>query len=172
MTGERLDVDLELHKLIEAHRKSLGESRYEIVSRVLRQALQGAPGGADTRLAMPRVNRPARRRGHYAFRLFGRDFHERSLKLVLRRIIREIEKEHPGFIEKLAIYRTPRGRRIVARRPEEIYPGRPDLATDFAEKLNGQWWYDTNISSATLKRYVARIAEIVGLEAGDIELLF
>ncbi len=166
-----IDVDLALHKLIEANRRSLSETHYQIVSRVLRNALTQQET-AHLPPVTPRLNRPSRKRGFYRFRLFGHEHEERSLKLVLKSIILEIEKRHRGFLEKLAAHRTPKGRRIVARKPEELYPGRPDLAETHAERLNASWWFDTNISVRQLKRYVERIIEIAGLDETDVMLHF
>jgi hypothetical protein len=169
MLANVIPIDLEMHKLIEANRRSLDEKQVEIVRRVLRHS--GRSGG-EVPIAPP--ERQPRSRGRYEFKLFGSGRETGSLKSVLKTVILAVADRQPQFVEKLSRYRTQRGRRIVARTPHEIYPGRPQLVEQgLAEQLDDKWWYDTNISKESCKRYLNTICEIARLEFGkDLSLNF
>jgi hypothetical protein len=164
MTPRAIPLDIELHRLIEGRRISFEESPLEIVKRVFRT--NGA-GSNRPEAALPEISneqpsvRLPRRGGTYELTIFSKKIEVHSLKDVLRDAILVIEREKPGFIEKLALHRTSRGRRIVARKPEEIYPGKPQLV-HCAEKLDNRWWYDTNVSKNQCQRYLGVFAQIGG----------
>jgi hypothetical protein len=165
-----MEVDLELHKAIEKHRCALDESQTDIVRRVI---ISGR-GSFNSPVAEPAVEPPgrvrlARRGGNYRVVILGTSLEAQSLKDVLKKAILLAESEKPGFVEKLAAHRTPRGRRIVARKPEEIYPGNPELVANCAEKLDQKWWYDTNISFDQCQRYLNTLAQVGGFREPRLE---
>jgi hypothetical protein len=164
--AEVIEVDLPLHRLIEARRQSFDETRYQIVMRAL---------GGDTSLSskdgVPTINpsaearpRHSRRGGTYKLVIFGKHVEAHSLKEVLKTAILLADEDRPGFIDKLAQHRTSRGRRIVARKAEEIYPGKPGLVANCAERLDNKWWFDTNISNAQCQRYLGILAQVGGFK--------
>lgn len=167
-----LPIDLVLHKAIEAHRVNMSESQLDIVKRVF-----GVNGGesfssiSDTDVQSLRV-RHGRRGGDYEFVINGETLVRHSLKEVLKTVILAMEKTKKGTIERIATYRTPRGRRVVSRKNVEIYPGNLELVKNSAEKLNAEWWYDTNISNNQLKRYIQKILEWSGFERSFVHLKF
>lgn len=166
----RMEVDLEFHKAIERHRHSLDETHEDIVRRVITS--EGKP--VISPVAEPAVGPPgrvrlARRGGDYRVLILGESLEAQSLKDVLKRAILRAESANPGFIEKLASHRTPRGRRIVARKAEEIYPGNPELVANCAERLDPKWWYDTNVSFAQCQRYLNTLAQIGGFREPRLE---
>lgn len=166
MTSQHLPIDLDLHKAIEAHRQSLEESQVTIVKRVLGIAtsLSGAASPSDSERSADdslatRVRLP-RRGGTYRVQMFEQVLEAHSLKETLKKAILLAEEKTPGFIEKLALHRTSRGRRIVARKPAELYPGKPTLVENCAEQLDQKWWYDTNISKAQCRKYLGVLAQV------------
>jgi hypothetical protein len=172
MSANAIPIDLELHKLIEANRRTLDELQVEIVRRVLRENL--TPDKPQIELPAAKTGRRSRAGGIYEFKLLGNNYSEGSLKSVLKTVILAIADRQPEFVEQLSRYRTQRGRHIVAKTPHEIYPGRPQLVEQgYAEQLNKIWWFDTNISRDGCKRYLLTICEIAGLNfGGDLELDF
>lgn len=167
MAASSIPVDLELHKAIEACRLTLEESQAEIVKRVL-----GVSGQAQTRASsdlssFPKV-RHSRRGGEYRIQILGRTIETYSLKEALKQAILLAEEKKPGFVEKLALHRTSRGRRIVARKPEELYPGKPQLVENCAERLDARWWYDTNISNDQCQRYLNILGQIGSFPAPQL----
>jgi mRNA-degrading endonuclease RelE of RelBE toxin-antitoxin system len=132
-----MEVDLELHKAIERHRRSLDETHADIVQRVITSEGRPVISPIDEPAIEPpgRVRR-ARRGGDYRALILGESLEAQSLKDILKKSILRADSIKPGLIERLAAHRTTRGRRIVARKPDEIYPGNPQLVANCAEKLD------------------------------------
>ncbi len=162
---KQIDVDLDVHKAIEARRLSFGETENQILRRVFEI---GMPATVSVRGVEPR-ERPSRRGGNYKSKLFGKEITSGSLKEVLKAAMLGIESQNPGFLEKLGGHRTVRGRRIVARKPEELYPGKPQLVENCAERLDSKWWFDTNVSFNQTRRYLRAIADIAGIKELTVE---
>lgn len=73
----------------------------------------------------------------------------------------------PTFLERFAARpKHGRTRRYVARSPGELYPGRPDLAREFFEKLKSGWFVGTNVSHAAIRQIVEMACEVAGLRYG------
>jgi len=86
-----------------------------------------------------------------------------SLKELLRLVILVCGKDRPRFLPVLAEARTTRGgRHIIAATPEAVYPESPHLA-EYAEKLNEDWWYDTNVGQGQVAAYFKQIAKLARL---------
>ena len=101
----------------------------------------------------------------------------RSAKDVVLGILRELETRQPGFLERCARHEDNlgRSRSYIARRPEELYPERPDLARDpgmHAEIVSG-WYLMTNFSNPVKRSIIALAARVSGtrLEEGADYLL-
>ncbi|HEX3653977.1 MAG TPA: hypothetical protein VHU18_14250 [Rhizomicrobium sp.] len=161
----KIEVDLEVHKAIEAERQSFTESANDILRRIFRLRKEGSTNGHQ--VPEPK-QRSARRGGNYKLRIVSKETAHRSLKEVLRGALTGVESQQHGFLEKLAGHRTTRGRRIVARKADELYPGNPQLVENCAERLDSRWWFDTNVSLNQAKRYLRTISDISGIK--DIEL--
>jgi hypothetical protein len=161
-----VEVDLEVHKAIEARRLSFAESQNDILKRTLcSDQRQPQIPASDSG---PR-EKPSRRGGSYELTLSGKKIACRSLKEVLKAAMLGIEGLHSGFLDKLAGHRTVRGRRIVARKPEELYPGKPSLVENCAERLDARWWYDTNVSFNQTRRYLRTMKDMSGIKELGVE---
>lgn len=169
---QSIEVDLELHKLIENARISLEESRRAIIVRALRGTTKHSQ--AEESAAYSVVPRASRSRGIYELCVFGESYKEGSLKGVLKTVLLKLADRDDGFLEAMSRIRTQRGRHIVARTPHEVYPGRPQLVkAGCAEQLDVRWYFDTNISKNGLKRYVELICDAAGVAYGsDVTLSF
>ena len=169
MNRQTIEIDIDVYKAIEARRISFAESANEILRR---QFDIGSDRNSDPSAGLSRPilgDRKRRRSGSYTVTWAGGEVSGLSLKDVLKKTILAQEKKSPGFLETLSRHRTSRGRRIVARKPEELYPGNPHLIEQGAERLDGRWWLDTNISTGQCQRYLDVIGELSKVEAIKLE---
>lgn len=59
-----------------------------------------------------------------------------------------------------------RSRRYLARNPNDLYPGRPDLSRDHSVKLDSGWWVSTNHSRDTIIKIVQMVCEVANVQFG------
>lgn len=151
-----IEIDLDVNKAIEAGRIGFEESPNEILRRLLGIDLR--PRDTDAR-PIPRAPRSS---GAYSTTIGSATIEANSLKELLRRAILLCEKLQPGFIEQLSRQSTRRGRHIVATTPGGLYPKSPQLM-EFGERLNGEWWYDTNVGRSQVLAYLKQFAQLLQL---------
>jgi len=163
-----IEIDLDVYKGIEARRISFDESHNDILRGDY--GVHGIAHRAAAQIGALPIGRAkqSRRSGNYAAAWLGGDVRATSLKSLLKGTILELAKSRPGFIDELSKHRTSRGRRIVARKAEELYPNNPQLVEHGAEQLDSRWWYDTNVSTGQCSKYLAVIGELSGV--GNIAL--
>lgn len=147
-----VDIDIEVNRAIEAGRVDSEESANEILRRLL---------GIDAR---PIVRRERRERssGAYSTVLGDTPIEANSLKELLRRVILAGAKIRPDFIEALAVAPTAKGRYIVARTPQGVYPRNSHLV-EYAAKLDEVWWYDSNVGRSQVAAYLRKFAKMLNL---------
>ena len=82
-------------------------------------------------------------------------------------LLRELAQEDSSFLQRCAQHPDAQGRtrRYIARTPEELYPGRPDLQ-DLREELPGGWLVATNLNNVLKKSIIRLAAEVAGLTFG------
>lgn len=153
-----IEIDLDVNKAIEAGRIGFDESPNEILRRLLGIDLR--PRNADVR-PIPRAPRSS---GAYSSTIGPATIEANSLKELLRRAILLGEKLQPGFIDRLSRQPTPKGRHIVATSPTGLYPKSPQLV-EFGERLNSEWWYDTNVGRNQVLAYLRQFAQLLQLTA-------
>ncbi len=151
-----VEIDLDVNKAIEAGRTGFEESPNQILRRLLGIDLR--PRDADAR-AVPRAPRS---NGAYSTTIGSATIEANSLKELLRRAILLCEKLQPGFIERLSHQSTPKGRHIVATTVSGLYPKSPQLM-EFGERLDGDWWYDTNVGRGQVLAYLKQFAQLLQL---------
>jgi len=101
------------------------------------------------------------------FVLDGRFYSARNARDVLVRTFDALAERDSTFLERFAsLPKHGRTRRYVARTPEELYPGRADLAREHSARLKSGWWIGTNVSRATIKRIIEMAGDVVGLKYG------
>lgn len=109
------------------------------------------------------VGSPARNVG---FVFNGKHYPAQSARDVLVSVFEELSKRDPTFLERFAsLPRHGRTRRYLARSPEELYPGRPDLAHE-SKQLNSGWWLGTNLSRASIERIIKMACEVAQIDYG------
>jgi hypothetical protein len=151
---KKIEIDLDVNKEIETGRIGFDESPNQILRRLLGIDLRPRDAGARS---VPRATRSS---GAYSTTIGSATIEANSLKELLRRAILLCEKLQPGFIEQLSGQSTRRGRHIVAKSADELYPKSPQL-TGYAERINGDWWYDTNVGRAQVLSYLKQFAQLL-----------
>lgn len=157
MAFTHIPIDLDVYKALEANRISFDEPHNLILRRIL-----GVRGTAPEQ-SPPDRERSLRSSGEYDLRILDETVRVRSLREALSTALLRVEGAQPGFLEKLTGRPTARGRRIVARKPEDIYPNKPQLI-QHAARLNSEWYFDTNISRRACERYLVTVGLVAGIE--------
>ena len=147
-----VEVDIDVNRVIEAGRLEFDETHNQILRRLL---------SIDTGPVVPRVG-VARSSGAYSTVIGKTPVEANGLKELLRRVILLCAKIHPGFVDELSRMPTPRGRFIVARTPEGLYPHSRHLA-GHAERLDADWWYDNNVGRDQVASYFRKFAILLRL---------
>lgn len=99
--------------------------------------------------------------------LLGKRYEYNNAKDAMILVLRELAMRDPTFLERCAQHPDAQGRkrRYIARRPEELYPDRPDL-WEYHQELPGGWFVGTNLNNV-LKGTIIRLAtEVAGLKFG------
>lgn len=91
----------------------------------------------------------------------------RNGREVLVAVFETLAKRDSTFLERFAARpKHGRTRRYLARSPEELYPGRPDLAHEHSFKLQSGWHIGTNVSHAQIERIIEMACEVSGVRFG------
>lgn len=79
----------------------------------------------------------------------------------------DLAERDPTFFERFAaLPRHGRKRRYLARRPENLYPDRPDLARDHSIEVRPGWWMGTNVSVSRIEKIIRMACNVAGLKYG------
>lgn len=101
------------------------------------------------------------------FSLEGRFTSCRNGREVLSKVFEALTFRDPTFPERFAARpKHGRTRRYLARTPEELYPGRPDLAREHSSRLTSGWFVGTNVSKAQIERIVEMCCEVANIRLG------
>jgi len=124
-----------------------------------------APAATTVRPAVP-PQRPALQSGTgYSFE--GRFVACRNGREVLIGVFEAFAQRDQSFLERFAARpKHGRTRRYLARAPEELYPGRPDLAREHFYRLQSGWYVGTNVSHAQIERIIEMACEVARLRYG------
>ena len=153
-------IDIEVHRAIESRRQSFAQSENDILREVF--GILPQPPSPPKR---PR--RPGRViSGRYAFVLLEERVEEDSLKAAYMSCLRELATLDPQLLERLSEKKT-KARRIVARKPEDLYLKTPKLAEKHAEQLMDQWWVDTNLSQPQCESRLEVACHVAGITFGS-----
>lgn len=104
----------------------------------------------------------------YGFILNGASHSAVNARDVMVQVFESFTERDSTFIERFAaLPKHGRKRRYVAARPEELYPGRPDLAVDASYQLRSGWWIGTNASKAAIAKIIEMACEVAGVTFGS-----
>jgi hypothetical protein len=83
----------------------------------------------------------------------------------LRTALLALQGRDAGFLQRLSKKQV-KSRRIVARRPEDLFINSPHLAADYAERLIDGWFFDTNLSSTQVQLRLGVACQVAGITFG------
>ncbi|MBY0473499.1 MAG: hypothetical protein K2Q13_00375 [Nitrosomonas sp.] len=101
------------------------------------------------------------------FVIEGRQYTTRSAREVLEGVFEALHERDATILERFAaLPQHGRTRRYLAKNPNDLYPGRPDLVRDHSMQLTSGWWLSTNHSRATIKRIIEMACDVAHLKYG------
>ena len=101
------------------------------------------------------------------FVLDGQSFAARNALDVLKGVFEALAKRDAGILERFAaLPKHGRTRRYLARNSNDLYPGRPDLVSEYSIQLKSGWWLSTNHSRATIERIIEMACDVAHLKYG------
>jgi predicted type IV restriction endonuclease len=118
---------------------------------------------------VPQTARPAPSNPHGAigFSLDGHFTVCRNGRDLLVHAFEALSVRDATFLDRFAARpKHGRTRRYLARTPEELYPGRPDLAREHSARLKSGWFIGTNVSKAQIERIVEMGCEVAHIRFG------
>jgi hypothetical protein len=101
------------------------------------------------------------------YTLDGRFVPCRNGREVLVGVFEALAKRDPTFLDRFAARpKHGRTRRYLARSPDDLYPGRPDLAREHYAQLQSGWYVGTNVSHAAIGRIIEMACEVARIRFG------
>ncbi len=96
----------------------------------------------------------------------------RSGREVLVAVFEAFARRDPTFLERFAARpKHGRTRRYLARVPDDLYPGRADLASEHSHRLTSGWFVGTNVSRAQIEKIVQMACEVMPVRFGrDLQI--
>lgn len=162
----KVEISLDTWRAIEAARMSFAESHDEIIARAF-CGRRARPARDPARMD---VAKAGRRRGKVTLGIFGRVQPVANLKAGYVAALGALVRHKPSLFELLAHEGGPR-RRWIARNADDLYPGSPHLAADFAFPILPGWYLDTNVSRVQIARRLEVACTLSGYRLGkDIVL--
>ncbi len=115
----------------------------------------------------PVASAPNARPGGTGYTLAGRFVACRNGREVLAGVFEDLAKRDSTFLERFAARpKHGRTRRYLARSPDELYPGRPDLAREHFFRLQSGWYLGTNVSHAQIEKIIEMACEVSKVQFG------
>jgi predicted type IV restriction endonuclease len=107
------------------------------------------------------------------FTLYGQTYRCKSAVDAYMKVLGKLADRDPKFLERFAAYPKGRGKRpYLARSPEELYPGSPDLINK-ARELKPGWWVDANLSNQQKATLIRMACDVAGVQYGtDLRINF
>lgn len=139
------------------------------ISTIRAQQSIAAPSSASTFFQTAPTIHPTTTGGTQSIGFVLKDVHHSATngRDVMQRVFEELTKLDPSFPERFsALPRHGRTRRYLARKPEDLYPGRPDLSREHSLQLKSGWWLGTNHSRATIMQIIEMACGVAGLKYG------
>lgn len=181
MKTKMIEIDTETNSLIERERRDFSEMPNDIIKRCLGSTLSKTETlevSAPTKAAFPSAEKPitrsrtTRSTGSYDFELLGKEYSKESLKSAYVTCLRAMKTRDAQFYVRLS-EETTNARRLIARDPTALYIKTPSLAERHAEKLDGEWYVDLNLSEQQVIQRLKTACRVAGLNfERDLKLRF
>lgn len=163
LCGFKPDVDTVAKFL----RESVGLRSAVTVPHTTTGRLPSAPTPTPPPARVPTANPPLPRPSSVGYTLDGRFTSSRNGREVLVAVFEEFAARDASFLERFAARPIHgRTRRYLARTPEELYPGRADLARAHSFKLKSNWYVGINVSHAQIERIIEMACEVARVKYG------
>lgn len=105
--------------------------------------------------------------GSVGFVFNGQRYPARNARDVLVSVFETLAQRDGTFFERFAaLPKHGRTRRYLAKTPEELYPGRPDLSHEHSTQLSSGWWLGTNVSRAQIERIIEMACDVARIKYG------
>ena len=105
--------------------------------------------------------------GAVGYVINGQRYPARNARDVMVSVFEALSQRDATFLERFAaLPKHGRTRRYLARSPEELYPGRPDLSREHSTQLSSGWWLGTNVSRAAIERIIEMACEVARINYG------
>src|SRR5215210_2429515 len=168
---KQIRIDVDVHRVIEQHRRSFAESENDILRRVLPLVPVAPAPPVSLAAIVSQRSAGSRARGQWTVEIEGERISSPNLKSAYRSLLEALDARYPDFLGKFADEKG-RSRRFVARAPTQLYAASPHLAKKHAEPLAAGWYLDTNLSTAQVSLRARVAARICGLRYGaDVRIL-
>lgn len=169
----QIEIDLKLHRRIENARISFEETECEILHRLIERADRsdddpdGPTEEAKVGALESAVSIGSRTTGQWTVRIRERRFFARNLRESYITAMSLLSEEDDRIFEKLADEGNAR-RKVVARRPRDLYPHSPHLAEPAKNNWYrlGEWCVDLNLSRDQAAKKIRRACTLAGLRYG------
>lgn len=145
----------------------------DTVARFLKDHIFSQPPNAATQPSRPTVSPPTPAApvgssvGAVWYVINGQRYPARNARDVLVSVFEALSQRDATFLERFAaLPKHGRTRRYLARSPEELYPGRPDLSREHSTQLSSGWWLGTNVSRAAIERIIEMACEVARINYG------
>lgn len=126
-----------------------------------------APAASSLQVRPPAAAPLAAHPASVGYALEGRFVACRSGREALVAVFEALAERDGSFLERFAARpKHGRTRRYLARTPDELYPGRADLARECSFRLKSGWYVGTNVSHAQIERIVEMACEVSRLRFG------
>lgn len=108
--------------------------------------------------------------GEYSATVFNETKEFRRLSDLLKWVLLKLHTKQSDLFDKLENI-VPRSKRIVARRKEDLFINKPELAKKHSWRIGDSHWMNTNNSSQETARWIERATDLCGFEMGlDVRL--
>lgn len=105
--------------------------------------------------------------GAVGYVINGQRYPAKNARDVLVSVFEALSQRDATFLERFAaLPKHGRTRRYLARSPEDLYPGRPDLSREHSTQLSSGWWLGTNVSRAAIERIIEMACEVARINYG------
>ena len=169
MKTKNVEVDTETNSLIEANRKDFSETQNDIIKRCLKSIARGSSAMEFAEharvIGTTTGSKLARSSQLFTYYLFGARNVEPSMRAAYISCLRSLQAKDSNFYLKLSQEET-RARRIVSETPEKLYKNSPELADQFAERIDGSWYVDVNLSEPQVVQRLKIACKVAGIEFG------
>ena len=163
-----IEIDFDVHQLIVANQSGFHEQPNAVLRRLLGlEAIDQPRAKPDSEVPIE-VRQSTRKHTRGMLRIQATEYPYRNAKEALCTILRHLQRDDPEFLARLAVHPKciGRNRRTLARRPEDLYPGRSDLYAKHTEPIADGWLLGTNTSTSQKVATIRAAAEVAGLKLG------